>query len=391
MRILMVTSFPIIGQTDGTAMLAIQIFRALRRRGIEVAHAYLKARRPWDVPFEGEFEGAPAFTLPPSRWIGGMAEIRKRFPFDLVHAEHYGGACRALAACKVHGWPMIYSIHSLLGEEVERDRLGRGLVFRTYRTLERQVCRYASGVVVLGRGVKRIVVEEKGVPADRVAVIHPGVNLADYAPGPAAEIEGVGPDEKVVMYVGNIRDPNQGVPILVDALPRVFDAVPGARCVLVGGPTEVGEQYRARLGRHGDRLVVLAGKTPDQITALARRADVLVHPRLACRENDSVQTKMAVYLASGRPIVATNYGDYQHILGDTGAGLLTPVDPDPLADGIVEVLTDPTLAGRLASSTRPAAEEYACMDRNVDRYLSLYETALALGPRRRRREAGTPA
>jgi glycosyltransferase involved in cell wall biosynthesis len=115
-----------------------------------------------------------------------------------------------------------------------------------------------------------------------------------------------------------------------------------------------------------------------------RRADVLVHSRLACRENDSVQTKMAVYLASGRPIVATNYGDYQHILGDTGAGLLTPVDPDALADGITEVLTDASLATRLAAATRPAAEEYICMDRNVDRYLALYETALRLGPRRRR-------
>ncbi|RUL87836.1 glycosyltransferase family 4 protein [Tautonia sociabilis] len=391
MRILMVTSFPIVGQTDGTAMLAIQVFRALRRRGVEVAHAYLKARRPWDVPFEGEFEGAPSFSLPPSRWIGGMAEIRRRFPFDLVHAEHYGGACRALAACKLNGWPMIYSIHSLLGEEVERDRLGRGLVFRSYRALERQVCRYASGVVVLGRGVKRIVVEEKGVPEERVVVIHPGVNLADYAPGPAAEIEGIDPEHQVIMYVGNIRDPNQGVPILIDALPRVFEARPEARCVLVGGPADEGERYRARLGEWGDRLIVLPGKTPEQITALTRRADVLVHPRLACRENDSVQTKMAVYLASGRPIVATNYGDYQQILGDTGAGLLTPVDAEALADGIAEVLGDPVLSGRLASATRAAAEQYVCMDRNVDRYLGLYETALVLGPRRERRKARASA
>lgn len=383
MRILMVTSFPIVGQTDGTAMLAVQVFRALKRRGLDVAHAYLKLRRPWDVPFEGEFEGSPSFTLSPSRWISGMAEIHRRFPFDLVHAEHYGGATRALAACRYHRWPMIYSVHSLLGEEVERDRLGRGLVFKTYRNLERRVCRYASGVVVLGHGVKRIMVEEKGVPADRVAVIHPGVNLADYAPGPAAEIEGIGPEHKVVMYVGNIRDPNQGVPILIDAFPRVAEAVPNARCVLVGGPSEVGEQYRERLGRFGDRLIVLNGKTPDEITALTRRADVLVHSRLACRENDSVQTKMAVYLASGRPIVATNYGDYQHILGDTGAGLLTPVDSDALADGITEVITDDVLASRLAGATRKAAEDYICMDRNVDRYLALYETALRLGPRRR--------
>ena len=183
------------------------------------------------------------------------------------------------------------------------------------------------------------------------------------------------------MYVGSIVHPNQGVPILIDALPRVFDALPLARCVLVGGPAEAGLIYRSRLGGHGDRLIVLTGQTPEQVVALSRRADVLVHPRLACRENYSVQSKIAVYLAAGRPIVATDFGDYQSLLGATGAGLLTPVDPAPLADGIIKVLKDETLAARMAAATGPVAREYFAMDRNIDRYLHVYEQAIAAGPR----------
>ena len=34
------------------------------------------------------------------------------------------------------------------------------------------------------------------------------------------------------MYVGSIVHPNQGVPILIESLPQVFDAVPESRCVL---------------------------------------------------------------------------------------------------------------------------------------------------------------
>ena len=161
-----------------------------------------------------------------------------------------------------------------------------------------------------------MVVEEKGVPADRVSVIYPGIDLGEYdAPGAPASIPGIGPEHKVIMYVGSIVHPNQGVPILIEALPRVFDAMPEARCVLVGGPAEAGEAYRAQLGPHGDRLIVLTGQTPEQVVALTRRADVLVHPRLACRENYSVQSKIAVYLAAGRPIVATDFGDYRHAPG----------------------------------------------------------------------------
>ena len=88
-----------------------------------------------------------------------------------------------------------------------------------------------------------------------------------------------------------------------------------------------------------------------------------------------------MYLAAGRPIVATDFGDYRKLLGDTGAGLLTPVEPEALAEGILRVLTDPELAARLAAATRPVAEEYFAMDRNIDRYLDVYRQAIAAGPR----------
>ncbi len=229
MRVLMVTSFPIPGEYDGTAMLPIKIMRALRQRGVDVVMAYLRARPPWGAAARGEFEGTSIYEVPFWGWASGrgLSRIAREQPFDLVHAQHYGGATRAYKACQRHGWPMVYEIHSLLGEEVVRDNLGRGLVFNTYRAMEKGVLRHASAVITLGEPVKEVVVKEKGVPADRVSVIYPGIDLAEYeSSGSAATIPGVGPEHKVVMYVGSIVHPNQGVPILIEALPRVFNAVP---------------------------------------------------------------------------------------------------------------------------------------------------------------------
>jgi glycosyltransferase involved in cell wall biosynthesis len=384
MRVLMVTSFPIPGEYDGTAMLPIKIMRALKRRGTGVVHAHLQARPPWGLQtVRSEFEGTPSFTLPPCAWLSGLKQVAREFPFDVVHAQHYGGATRAYFACRLFGWPLVYEIHSLLGDEVERSRLGRGAVFRFYTHVERRVCRRAAAVITLGEPVKKVVIDEKHVPPERVSVIYPGIDMAEYErPSPPLAIPGIAPHHRVIMYVGSIVHPNQGVPILVDALPAVFERLPEARCVLVGGPAEAGERYRAQLGPFGARLVVLTGQTPEQVVALTRRADVLVHARLACRENYSVQSKIAVYLASGRPIVATDFGDYTTILGTSGAGRLTAVDPGALAEGIVEVLTDPALAARLSAATLPVARELFGMERNIDRYLDVYQRALKAGPRR---------
>lgn len=377
MRILMVTSFPIPGEYDGTAMLPIKILRALKARGVEVVLAHLRARPPFGKAEWGTFEGTPSYTFPPAQWVTGLRRIAREYPFDLVHAQHYGGATRAHLACRLFGWPMVYEIHSLLGDEVERDRLGRGLGFRATVAVEKDVCKHAAAVITLGEPVRQVVVREKGVPAEKVSVIYPGIDLAEYErPSGVADIPGVGPEHEVVMYVGSIVHPNQGVPILIDALPRVFSQRPSARCVLVGGPADAADAYRARLGTFADRLIVLAGQTPAQVVALTRRADVLVHPRLACRENFSVQSKIAVYLASRRPIVATDFGDYTTILGDTGAGRLTPVSASGIAEGIIDVLANPDLAARLSTAAGPVAEELFGMERNIDRYLDVYRSVL---------------
>ena len=381
MRILLATSFPVPGEYDGTAMMPLKIMRALRSRGVDVVLAHLKARPPWTRSSRTEFEGSPSFTLAPYDWVTGLRRIAREFPFDLVHAQHYGGATRAHAACRLFGWPMVYEIHSLFGDEVERDRLGRGFVFEITKAFERDVCQHAAAVIVLGEPVKQVVIAEKGIDPNKVSVIYPGIDLSEFdRPTPDAAIPGVQPDHKVVMYVGSIVHPNQGVPILIDALPKVFAQEPLARCVLVGGPAEAGLEYQRRLGRYGDRLVVMTGQTPEQVVSLTRRADVLVHSRLACRENYSVQSKIAVYLASGKPIVATDFGDYSTILGETGAGLLTLVAPEPLADGILEVLGNPQLAASLSAAARPVAKEFFGMDRNIDRYFDVYQKVLGGRP-----------
>ena len=157
MRVLMVTSFPIPGEYDGTAMLPIKIMRALRAARRGRGHGLLASPAALgSVAYAANSRGRRSmkFRSRAGRPVVGLKRIAREHPFDLVHAQHYGGATRAYGACRRYGWPMVYEIHSLLGDEVARDSLGRGLVFKTYRALEKRVLRHAAAVIVLGEPVK---------------------------------------------------------------------------------------------------------------------------------------------------------------------------------------------------------------------------------------------
>ncbi len=142
--------------------------RALKPRGVDVVVAHLRARPPWELKTtRGEFEGTPVYSVPPAAWISGIGlkEIAREHPFELVHAQHYGrghSGHRSHAGGTGGRWSTRF--YSLLGEEVERDQLGRGLLFRAYQAMERKVFRHAAAVIVHGEPAKKVVVEEKVFP-----------------------------------------------------------------------------------------------------------------------------------------------------------------------------------------------------------------------------------
>ena len=355
MRVLMVTSFPIPGEYDGTAMLPIKILRALKPRGVDVVMAYCgSGPRRACGPGPRISKGRPCSMFPRPAGSAGRAcgkspaSTRSTWSTPSITAGRRGPTSPAGGTA---GRWSTRSTRSWATRSSATVWAAGWFSGRTWRRAQGLPAR--GGVIVLGEPVKQVVVTEKGVPAERVSVIYPGIDLAEYErPGQPATIPGV-PRAQGHHVRRQHRPPQPGRADPDRGAAAGLRARPEARCVLVGGPAEAGERYRAQLGPHGDRLIVLTGQTPEQVVALSRRADVLVHPRLACRENYSVQSKIAVYLAAGRPIVATDFGDYQHLLGRTGAGLLTAVAAGPLAEGIIEGPDRPRPGGSPRGRDRP--------------------------------------
>jgi glycosyltransferase involved in cell wall biosynthesis len=82
-------------------------------------------------------------------------------------------------------------------------------------------------------------------------------------------------------------------------------------------------------------------------------------------------TKLYEYMASGRPIVASNLGQIADVLTDGESALLVPPDdPEALARAIVRLIDDACLRARLGRNARAAAEAHHTWRRNAERVLA---------------------
>ena len=158
---------------------------------------------------------------------------------------------------------------------------------------------------------------------------------------------------RVVVYTGNY-DRRQGLPELVQALAAVRARHPECLLLVVGGEPEQVETLQARIEADGlaDAVRLLGARPPDTMPEYMGLAEVLVSPRL---EPYTTPLKIFSYMASGRPIVATDLPTHTQVL-DADAAILVPPTPAGLADGILRALEDPAGAAALGRRARHVVE-----------------------------------
>ncbi len=162
--------------------------------------------------------------------------------------------------------------------------------------------------------------------------------------------------ELTVVYAGNFR-PYQGVSTLLDAAEILLRRNEALRLVFAGGSDRFPEVERRARALLGERLV-LRGPVPyERMPEILAEADALVIPRPRSRTAAlGFPSKLAEYLATGRPVVATRVGDVERFVADGANGLLVPPgSPSALAAALLE-LKDPELRRRLGAAGRATAE-----------------------------------
>ena len=199
---------------------------------------------------------------------------------------------------------------------------------------------------------------EQGADPMRVCPAHDGIRKARFEHLPdqfTARREISWPDEAfIVGYVGRLHTMamDKGVSTLIQAIAQLE----GVSLGLVGGPEDMAEKLRQQwvaLGLPEERFLYAGQVKPEAVPHYLSAFDVcaMPHPYTAHYATATSPLKLFEYMASQRPIVASDLPGWADVITDGESALLVPPgDVDALAKAITRLRDDPVLRRRLADN-----------------------------------------
>jgi glycosyltransferase involved in cell wall biosynthesis len=333
-----------IGGIGGSERHLLTLLPALAERGVDVRFLGL------DDPSRAPDPFYEALSVPYER-LAAPRDVDPALAFRVLRAVRWADLVHThLVHADVYG---TFGARRIVSTKHNDDPFRAG----AFRLVERALARRASRVIAITQALARFQVEQVGLPADKVEVIHYGLDDLPQAWGTNPP-DPVPRNVRVLLCVCRL-EPQKGVDVAI----RALDEIPDAHLVVLGeGP------QRAELEQLAGERVHLLGRVPD-VAAWLRRADLLVHP---ARWEGFGLALLEAMLAS-LPVVATRVSSIPEIVVDGETGLLVPPDDAAaLAAAVNRVLADPAGYGERGQAR--ARGEFS-VARMADRTLAVYESA----------------
>ncbi|BCB83468.1 glycosyltransferase [Phytohabitans suffuscus] len=294
----------------------------------------------------------------------------------VAHAHFWMSGLAAVTAGRQTGVPVVQTYHAL------------GTVKKRHQgAADTSPARRIGYERALGRAVDRVVAQcqdevrelvRMGVPRNRMALIPSGVDSDRFSPeGPAEPRD---PDRPRILTVGRFVE-RKGFADLISAL----KIVPGAECVVVGGPPPTAldsDPFADRL-RHlaestkvADRLRIVGAVPATEMPRWYRSADVLA----TAPWYEPFGLTPLEAMACGVPVVATGVGGLNDTVVDGLTGdLVSPRDPRSLGMALRRVLGDPVRRFAYATAALDRARQCYSWKRAAEQLGTLYAAVSGLG------------
>lgn len=240
-----------------------------------------------------------------------------------------------------------------------------------YNLLDGLMVRRADRVIAVSKEIAKRMKRAR-IDSKKICLIENGVNLERFQKKIASESIkeslGIKKDVPVVATVGALTE-EKGHLYLLKGIPKVVQRFPEAIFLFIGDGRERPNLEKTTSSLGIKNSVIFAGMRND-VPGLLSILDVFVLPSL----NEGLPMALLEAQAARIPVVATRVGAMPDVVEDRVTGILvSPKDPQAIAEAIIMILSDKKLASGIAQRGFERVRDNFSSEKMGDKYIAIYK------------------
>lgn len=241
---------------------------------------------------------------------------------------------------------------------------------RTQKLL-RWADRYSDAIFVNCEAIRRYMVEDEHVPADKVELCYNGVITTEFFPAEEPRPAELAPADLVIGTVCALRW-EKGLPLLQEAFAKLNFPDRKLQLVIVGSGVELPrlQENAVRLGIGAASVFMPAQRS---VARWMRAMDIFVLPSLS----EAFSNSLLEAMACGCCVVGSRVGGTPELIGENSRGLLfEPGNSQDLANRLTQLIEDESLRVEFGRRAAQHARENLSIELAAKRTADIYDRLL---------------